>query len=109
MTNLQNLYKIHLPLDIIVNVGILEMFFIYIIIEEGSVTELIRFAFAGVNIIPTLLLILIQLYWIIVSLGFFDLDFLDIEVDLEGAEGISGLNALALFLSTMGMCLLDLY
>ncbi len=99
MTNLQNLYKIHLPLDIIVNVGILEMFFIYIIIEEGSVTELIRFAFAGVNIIPTLLLILIQLYWIIVSLGFFDLDFLDIEVDLEGAEGISGLNALALFIN----------
>lgn len=69
------------------------------ILREGSVTELIRFAFTGVNIIPTLLLILIQIYWIIVSLGFFDFDFLDIDVDLEGAEGIGVLNAIALFVN----------
>ncbi|WP_430885589.1 hypothetical protein [Fusibacter sp. JL216-2] len=51
------------------------------------------------NVIPTLLLLLIQCYWIVVTLGFFDLEFMDIDVDLESAEGIGFLNSLALFVN----------
>lgn len=66
---------------------------------EGIITELLRFAFSGVNIIPTMMLILIQCYWLVASIGFLDLDFLDFDVDIEGAESSGLFNALAVFIN----------
>jgi len=66
---------------------------------EGIVTELLKYAFTGVNVIPTMMLIVIQCYWIIASIGFLDLDFFDFDVDLEGAEGSGALNAIAVFIN----------
>lgn len=60
-------------------------------------TELLEFAFRGVNIVPTMILILTQLYWILASLSLLDIDFLDI--DIEGAESSGLLNALAMFIN----------
>jgi hypothetical protein len=51
------------------------------------VHELLKNAFIGGNIIPTVLLILVVLYWIIVILGVLDFDFLDFDLDLEAGEG----------------------
>lgn len=67
----------------------------------GIRTELLRFAFKGVNIVPTMLLILTQVYWLLASFGLMDIDFFDIDldVDVEGAEASGLLNALALFLN----------
>lgn len=64
---------------------------------EGIETELLRYAFTGVNIIPTLLLIIMQIYWLVAITGFFDFEFLDF--DLEGAESVGPLNALAVLLN----------
>lgn len=60
-------------------------------------TELLRYAFTGINIIPTSLFLVTQLYWLIAITGFFDLDFLDF--DLEGAESVGPLGALAVFIN----------
>lgn len=49
--------------------------------------ELLRNAFEGGNIIPTILLILVVLYWIIVIIGILDFDFLDSDFDLDGGDG----------------------
>lgn len=46
-------------------------------------SELIQFAISGGNIIPTLLLILIVLYWLTVIIGVLDFDFLDIDLDVD--------------------------
>ena len=46
-------------------------------------TELLQFAFAGVSIVPTLLLLFTLIYWIIVILGVIDVDSLDIDLDLD--------------------------
>ncbi len=62
---------------------------------EGT-TELIKFSIAGVNVIPTALLLLTQCYWIIASLGFFDLEMLN--VDIEGGETSGLLNVIAMFI-----------
>ena len=51
-------------------------------------SELFENAVTGVNIIPTVLLGLIIIYWITVILGALDIDFLDI--DLDGAENTTG-------------------
>ncbi|QUI22157.1 hypothetical protein HZI73_07510 [Vallitalea pronyensis] len=48
--------------------------------------ELLKYAFTGVNVIPTVLLGLVLLYWIIAIIGALDFDFLDIDLDLDGAE-----------------------
>lgn len=66
---------------------------------EGILTELLRFAFTGVNIIPTVILILMQCYWLIAITGFFDFEFLDIDVDLEGADAVGPLGAIAVFIN----------
>ncbi len=39
-----------------------------------------------------------MLYWFVSILGFLDLDFLDVDLDLEGTEGIGPLGALAVFI-----------
>ena len=40
-------------------------------------------AFSGVNLIATILLIFVMIYWIIVILGVIDVDTLDIDLDLD--------------------------
>lgn len=59
-------------------------------------TELLKFAFTGVNVVPTVILILTQCYWILASISLLDIDFFDI--DIEGAESSGLLNALAMFI-----------
>jgi hypothetical protein len=51
------------------------------------VTELLKNAFTGANIIPTVLLILVVLYWSIVILGVLDFDFFDFDLDLDAGDG----------------------
>lgn len=45
--------------------------------------ELLNIIFSGVNFIPTLLFALVLFYWIIVSIGAIDTDFLDFDVDID--------------------------
>ncbi len=59
--------------------------------------ELLRYAFNGANIIPTILLILVLLYWIVAIIGVLDLEFLDF--DLEGVDGAGPFFSLSLFLN----------
>jgi len=66
---------------------------------EAIITELLKHAFTGVNIIPTVLLIVMQCYWLIAILGFFDLSFLDMDMDLEGTEGTGLIDGLAVFIN----------
>lgn len=61
--------------------------------------ELLKNAFAGVNIIPTVLLILVVLYWIIAIIGVLDFDFFDLDFDLDGADTSGPLYALVAFLN----------
>lgn len=50
--------------------------------------ELLKFAIAGANVIPTLLLISIVLYWCTVVFGAADLDLFDLDLDLDAeADG----------------------
>lgn len=65
--------------------------------KEGVAIELLRYAFNGVNIIPTLLLILVFLYWFVAILGALDLEFLDI--DLEGVDGAGPFYSLSVLLN----------
>ncbi|MDF2543020.1 MAG: hypothetical protein K0S47_2738 [Herbinix sp.] len=60
--------------------------------------ELLKFAFTGGNIIPTVLLILVVLYWIIVIIGALDLDFLDFDLDLDGGDATGPFYSLLAFL-----------
>ncbi len=59
--------------------------------------ELLKYAFNGANIIPTVLLILVLLYWIVAIIGVLDLEFLDF--DLEGMDGAGPFFSLSLFLN----------
>jgi hypothetical protein len=60
-------------------------------------TELLAFAFSGVNIIPTILLIFTILYWSIVIIGVIDIDALDFDVDLDGDVELDGLATVLSF------------
>lgn len=65
--------------------------------------ELLEFAFSGVNIIPTILLIFTVAYWLIVILGVIDVDTLDfdldtdVDVDLDAEVDLDGLSAVLAF------------
>jgi hypothetical protein len=48
--------------------------------------DLLTAAVAPVNIIPTILLVFILMYWLTVIVGLIDLDALDIDLDVEGGE-----------------------
>jgi hypothetical protein len=61
--------------------------------------ELLRYAFTGVNIIPTTMLIMIQLYWLVAILGLFDFEVFDIEFDVETGDAVGPLGALAVFIN----------
>ncbi|MEM6359517.1 MAG: hypothetical protein AAGA64_04435 [Bacteroidota bacterium] len=45
--------------------------------------EFLDLSFSGVNIIPTVLLFFVLIYWIIVILGVIDVDTLDIDIETE--------------------------
>lgn len=49
--------------------------------------DLIKLSIAGINVIPTVLLLIVLLFWLITIVGAIDIDGLDIDLDLE-AEGI---------------------
>lgn len=68
-------------------------------IKKVIMPELLKNAFTGVNIIPTALLILVVLYWIIVILGALDFDFLDFDLDLDGGEASGPFYGLLAFLN----------
>lgn len=46
-------------------------------------SEFFQFCFSSANIIPSVLLILVLLYWIIVILGILDIDAFDADVDID--------------------------
>ena len=45
--------------------------------------ELLEFAFSGINLVPTILMIFVIIYWLIVILGVIDIDSLDFDLDLD--------------------------
>jgi len=51
------------------------------VIKGVVMTELLKNAFTGINIIPTVLLLLVVLYWISVIFGALGFDFLDFDLD----------------------------
>lgn len=46
-------------------------------------SELLEFAFSGANLIPTVLLIFVIIYWGIVIVGVIDIDSIDIDLDVD--------------------------
>lgn len=66
-------------------------------VKEVVITELLKYAVTGVNIIPTVLLGLVVLYWIIAIIGALDFDFLDF--DLEGVDNSGPFYAILAFLN----------
>lgn len=46
-------------------------------------SELLKYALSGGNLIPTLLLIIVLIYWLSVIIGVFDFDLFDVDVDVE--------------------------
>ena len=67
--------------------------------------ELLEFAFQGINLFPTILLIFVILYWLIVILGVIDIDSidfdldgdLDVDADLDGDIELGGLSSVLSF------------
>ena len=45
--------------------------------------ELLEFAFSGINLVPTVLMIFVIIYWFIVILGIVDIDSLDFDLDMD--------------------------
>lgn len=65
-------------------------------------SELFHTALAGLNIVPTVLLGLVVIYWFTVILGALDIDFLDFDAD--GPEDVPGfLNGLLAFINTANL------
>ena len=60
--------------------------------------ELFNYAMTGGNIIPTVLLLLVVLYWIVVIIGVLDLDFLDVDLDVEVGDAAGPFYAILAFL-----------
>jgi hypothetical protein len=67
--------------------------------------ELIDFAFSGINYVPTVLLLFVLIYWLIVILGIIDIDSIDIDVDvdmdvdadIDADVGVSGMSSVLAF------------
>lgn len=59
--------------------------------------ELLQNAFTSVNIIPTMLLGLVLLYWITVIIGVADLDIFDFDVDIDTCTSTDGLQEILAF------------
>ena len=52
--------------------------------------ELLEFSFSGINIIPTVLLIFVFIYWLIVIMGVIDIDTLDFDLDMDADVDVDG-------------------
>lgn len=65
--------------------------------------ELLRYAFTGINILPSALFILLILYWISVILGAFDFEFFEFDIDADAGDGGGILSFLAVFLKIGGV------
>lgn len=61
-------------------------------------TEIIKNAVEGVNIIPTALLGFVLIYWLVLMVGAIDLDFFEIDLDLD-ADGSGAFYAILVFLN----------
>jgi hypothetical protein len=61
-------------------------------------SEIFKNAITGGNLIPTILLILVLLYWIVVIIGVLDLDFLDVDLDLDAGDASGPFYAILAFL-----------
>ena len=67
--------------------------------------ELLEFAFRGINLVPTILLIFVLFYWLIVIVGVVDVDSIDLDLDLDadadmdvdGEVEIGGLSSVLAF------------
>jgi len=59
--------------------------------------ELLEFAFSGVNIIPTTLLIFVVVYWLIVVIGVVDVDSLDVDVETDMELDVNGFASVLAF------------
>ncbi|MGL4773591.1 MAG: hypothetical protein ACRC2K_08520 [Clostridium sp.] len=61
-------------------------------------TEIINNALTGVNLIPTVLLAIVIIYWITVIIGVIDFDLFDFDIDLDGGGELGPFqSALAYF------------
>ncbi|WP_109831227.1 OB-fold-containig protein [Reichenbachiella versicolor] len=60
-------------------------------------SELLEFAFSGINLIPSMLFLFVILYWLIAILGMIDIDAVDIDIDIDTDIEISGFAALLSF------------
>lgn len=67
----------------------------------GVVIELLRHAITGANIIPTVMLGIVLIYWLTVTLGVVDFSFLDFDFDLDfdGVEDLGFFSGLFVFLN----------
>ncbi len=66
-------------------------------------TEFIQTALSGPAFPATILLMLICAYWLLIILGAFDLDFLDVEVDFDAeAHGVMGAGFVVLKFLNIG-------
>lgn len=61
-------------------------------------TDIIKNAITGVNIIPTAMLGFALLYWLVVIVGAIDIDFFDLDLDLE-ADGSGAFYTILVFLN----------
>lgn len=61
--------------------------------------ELINNAFSGVNIIPTMFLVVILIYWLSVIFGILDLDLLDFDIDFDTGDGGDAAQSILAFLN----------
>ncbi|MBE5961264.1 MAG: DUF1449 family protein [Lachnospiraceae bacterium] len=59
--------------------------------------ELLQYAFTGCNIVPTVLLILIIIYWLSIIIGAIDFDSFDIDLDVDVDADLDGMDDLGPF------------
>ncbi len=59
--------------------------------------ELLEFALSGVNILPTILLIFVVIYWLIVVIGVVDVDTIDVDVESDVELDVGGLASVLAF------------
>jgi hypothetical protein len=60
----------------------------------GKMSELLKNALTGVNLIPTIILVLVLFYWLTVIIGVIDFDLFDFDFDVDvDAEVFQGLLA----------------
>lgn len=56
-------------------------------------------ALSGINILPTVLFAVSIIYWLTVIIGVVDLDFLDLDIDLDGGEDLGPIQSVLAFLN----------